>query len=255
MITKFSDYHGLYDHFHLTRSDDGVLTIRLHKDDGPLIWDLAVYEQLHNLLANIDSDGENQIVILTGTGDAFVAGADLGDPSESGTPSGYDPYYHYGSQQSIKLMNLRVPVIAALNGPVMIHTELPLLSDIVIATPGVAFKDGGHIPGGIVPGDGCQVIWEELLGPVRAKYFLLMGQTIQSDQALSIGAVGEIVQPDQLMPRAKAIARQLLQIPPLTRRYTRMALNQRLLRRFSEAVPYGMALEGLSLVEAIRSTR
>ena len=122
-----------------------------------------------------------------------------------------------------------VPTIAAVNGPANLHSELALLSDIVLCTPDTFFQDAGHFPINIVPGDGSHVIWPLPLGPHRGRYFLLTGQELPAQEALRIGVVGEVVDSEELLPRAYAIAGELLRRAVVLRK-TRLALTLSLRR-------------------------
>jgi enoyl-CoA hydratase/carnithine racemase len=250
----FEDYQNKYSHFQMERSD-GILEVTLNDGNGgPVSWNLSCYEQAISALQDIGADRENRAIILTGAGDAFIGSADLGDPAESGTTEGFDPFFWHGSRLGLRLLDIEAPIIAAVNGPAVIHTEIPLLSDIVLASDNAYFQDSGHIPGQIVPGDGCQVIWEELLGPVQAKYFLWRSQQLDAARCLELGVVNEVLSSAALLPRARELAQELAALPALTRRYTRLALNQRLKRRFAEAVSYGMALEGITVFNVFRQS-
>ena len=92
-----------------------------------------------------------------------------------------------------------------------------------------------------------QIVWQELLGPNRGKYFLLTGQTLSAQEALELGVVNEVVPRDQLMTRAREHAEKLLALPELTRRYSRVVLNHRMKRLIHEGLGYGLALEGMAI--------
>lgn len=66
-------------------------------------------------------------------------------------------------------------MISAVNGPCNIHSEIPVLGDIVLASDDTYFQDASHFPRGQVPGDGQHVIWSFLVGHTRARYFILTG--------------------------------------------------------------------------------
>lgn len=106
-----------------------------------------------------------------------------------------------------------------------------------------------------MPGDGVHIVWQELLGTNRGRYFLLTGQVLDARQALEWGVVNEVLPKARLMPRAMELARQLVALPPLTRRYARTALIQRLKRLMDENIGYGLALEGLAAVEMIAARK
>jgi enoyl-CoA hydratase/carnithine racemase len=96
-------------------------------------------------------------------------------------------------------------VIGAVNGQARIHAELAVLSDIVLAAETAIFPDAAHFPNGVVPGDGVHVAWPLLLGPNRGRYFLLTGEEISAQQALSLNFVAEVLPPGRLLPRAREL--------------------------------------------------
>ena len=166
---------------------------------------------------------------------------------------GYDKIYREGKKVLMNLLDIEVPLIAALNGPVLLHSEYALLADIVLATPETVFQDKPHFDFGIAPGDGVNLLWPEVIGSVRGRYFLLTRQRLDAQTAKEWGAVNEVVPADHLLARAHEIAEGLAKLPPLTSRYTRIALTQKLRRIIDEGVGYGLALEGISAAEVARS--
>jgi enoyl-CoA hydratase/carnithine racemase len=171
------------------------------------------------------------------------------------TPTGYDKIYREGKKVLMNILDIEVPMIAALNGPIRLHSEYALLCDIVIASPDTVFQDRPHLQLGIVPGDGMHVMWPEVIGSVRGRYFLLTRQELDAKTAKEWGVVNEIVAKPELMNRARTIAATLAAIPPLTSHLTRVALTQRLRRLIEEGVGYGLALEGISAAEVARSNK
>jgi enoyl-CoA hydratase/carnithine racemase len=127
-------------------------------------------------------------------------------------------------------LDIEAPMIAAVNGPALIHAELALLCDIVLASETAVFQDLPHFPSGLVPGDGVHVVFPLLLGANRGRYFLLMGEKIDAKEAKHLGLVGEVLPPDRLFTRAREVAHHLLQRPPLTVRYARQLLTRELKR-------------------------
>jgi enoyl-CoA hydratase/carnithine racemase len=104
-----------------------------------------------------------------------------------------------------------------------------------------------------VPGDGVNLLWQEAIGTIRGRYFILTRQELDAKTAKEWGAVNEIVSADQLLPRAREIAEGLARLPPLTTRYTRIALTRKLRRIVDEGLGYGLALEGISAADVARA--
>jgi enoyl-CoA hydratase/carnithine racemase len=101
-----------------------------------------------------------------------------------------------------------------------LHTEFVLLADIILATPSTVFQDKPHFESGIVPGDGVHLLWQEAIGPIRGRYFILTRQELDAQTAAA----------DKLLPRAREIAEGFAKLPSLNTKYTRIALNQKLRR-------------------------
>src|SRR5260370_28103091 len=139
----------------------------------------------------------------------------------------------------MNILDIEAPMIAAVNGPVRLHSEYILLADIVLATPATVFQDKPHFEFGIVPGDGVNLLWQEVIGTIRGRYFILTRQELDADTAKQWGAVNEIVPTNKLLDRAREIAEGLAKLPRLTPRYTRIPLTPKLRRIVDEGVRYG----------------
>src|SRR5271163_770303 len=252
-MVHFDAYRNSFPNARLTRSKTGVLEVALHTNGDTLVFNGYTHEQFVDLFHAIGSDPANRVVILTGSGGAFM---DAISPEgfDFFTPLGYDKIYREGKKVLMNILDIEVPMITALNGPVLLHSEYALLTDIVLATPETVFQDKPHFDFGIVPGDGVNLLWPEVIGSVRGRYFLLTRQELDAETAKDWGAVNEIVPADALLARAREIAEELAALPPLTSRYTRIALTQKLRRIVDEGAGYGLALEGISALEVARST-
>jgi enoyl-CoA hydratase/carnithine racemase len=244
-MSRLDAYRDRFPNARLTRSESGVLEVMLHTNGGTLVFDGHAHEQFVDLFHNIGSDPDNRVVILTGTGQAFMETISP-EGFDFFSPQGYDKIYREGKKILMNILDIEVPLIAALNGPVRVHSEYVLLADIILATPTTVFQDRPHFEFGIVPGDGVNLLWPEVIGSVRGRYFILTRQELDAETAKEWGAVNEIVSTNQLLARAREIGEGLAKLPPLTARYTRVALTQRLRRIVDEGIGYGLALEGIS---------
>ncbi len=251
-MSAFETYRNAFPNALLTRKDNGVLEVRLHTGGEKLVFDGHTHEQFVGLFHAIGEDRDNRVVILTGSGDAFM---DAISPEgfDFFTPTGFDKILREGRKVLSNILDIEVPMITALNGPVLLHSEYALLTDIVLATPQTLFQDKPHFEFGIVPGDGVHILWPEVIGSIRGRYFLLTRQILDAQTAKDWGVVNEIVPADQLLARAHEIADGIAALPALTTRYTRIALTQRLKRLLDEGIGYGLALEGISAAQVARN--
>lgn len=251
-MAKFDTYKDAFPHAKLTRSPDGVLEAVLHTNGNTVLFNGHTHEEFVDLFHQIGQDAGNRVLILTGAGAAFMESISP-EGFDFFSPQGYDKIYREGKKVLMNILDIEVPMIAAVNGPVRLHSEYLLLCDIVLATPSTVFQDNPHFEFGIVPGDGVNLLWQEVIGSVRGRYFILTRQELDVETAKEWGAVNEIVPADKLLPRAHEIAAQIAKLPPLTSSYTRIALTQKLRRIIDEGVGYGLALEGISAADVART--
>ncbi|MGQ7793595.1 enoyl-CoA hydratase/isomerase family protein [Faunimonas sp. B44] len=258
-MSSFDTYANRYERIRMRR-EDGILEMTFHTDGGPLRWGKGAHEDLERAFLDVGRDRDNEIIIITGTGREYAGPAvqpsgqgGHHDPRNPVTAEEWDKLWYWeGKHLLMNLLNIEVPMIAAINGPATRHAEIPLLCDIVLASDDVTIQDSAHFNGGLVPGDGVHVVFPLLLGPNRGRYFLLTGQVLSSGEAKNLGLVNEVLAREDLLPRAWVLARQMLQRPPLLRRYTRVMLTQDLKKRMVELLGYGLALEGLAAVQPVR---
>jgi enoyl-CoA hydratase/carnithine racemase len=245
-MSKFDDYREKYQHVRMERRDR-ILQITFHTGGGPLKWSMSAHEELGYAFADISRDEENKVIIMTGTGDTYCAELDMGTSLRQMTTEIWDHVYKDAKHLLMNLLDIEVPIVAAVNGPALVHAEIPVLSDIVIASENAEFQDAPHFPNGIVPGDGVHVVWPLVLGTNRGRYFLLTGQKLSAREAQTLGVVSEVVSRDRLLPRAWELAQQVAAKPRLASRYARVALTQPIKRLMLEHLGYGLALEGLAM--------
>jgi enoyl-CoA hydratase/carnithine racemase len=249
--TKFDDYAQKYKTIRMRR-EDGILELSLHTDGGPLRWGRLPHAELEEAFHNIARDRDNQIVIMTGTGDEFSG--PVPEPVENKAYHKMDAvgWGELGWESKgllTNLLSIDAPMIGAVNGPAARHAELPLMCDMVLAADTASFQDSAHFVGGLVPGDGMHVVMPMLMGLNRGRYFLFTGQVIGAAEAKAMGMVSEVLPAKQLLPRAWELARLVLRQPELNRRYTRTLLTEQLRRQINELLPFGLALEGLAITQ------
>jgi len=220
---KLEDYREQFkDFYKMERREDGVLLVRAHTNGGPIQLSVENHRSLGQMLKVIGADPENEILILTGSGDEFMMDSDPAGfklEEEQLEYWAYEYAYKDGRINVSSLVNdLEIPTIGVLNGPGF-HTEICLMCDITICSEDATIFDL-HYDIGSVPGDGIHSCFQELLGVKRAAYALLTGQAIDAKTALEYGMVNEVLPQDQLIARAYQIADHIMTQPRTTRRLT-----------------------------------
>jgi enoyl-CoA hydratase/carnithine racemase len=248
-VTSFETYAEKYRTVRMERRN-GILQMTLHTDGGPLQWGREPHEELPQAFRDIGSDRENRVVIMTGSGAAFSGPRPAPGEKLRTPPSDWDRIYWEGKHLLGALLDIEVPMISAINGPALRHSELPLLCDIVLAAEDTVFQDSAHFPNGLIPGDGMHIVYPLLMGLNRGRYFLLTGQILSVQEAQQCGMVAEVLPRSELLPRAWSLAEQIAEQSPLVSRYTRVLLTQYLKRQLVDLLGYGLALEGLGAAEA-----
>jgi enoyl-CoA hydratase/carnithine racemase len=251
--TRFAEYKDSYANYKFELSEEGILFMQCHTDGGPLHWEWSSHDGMSDAFADVAGDREIRAVIHTGTGETY--NHSWGRPvTDSGKPlynayadaegvSIMDEKSWYGRMLLENLLAIDVPMVAAINGPCSMHSEVPLLMDIVLASEDAWFQDLSHFPRGMVPGDGQHVMWEALVGPSRARYLLLTGYKLTAQEAREWGVVHEVLSKDKLLDRAWEIARQIAMRPPIATRNTRHILVQNLKRAFLNELDHGLQAE------------
>lgn len=246
MPDQTPSYFSQFSTLNLSRTPSGVLTLRFHKDNGPAAFSGPMQREMPRALSEIADDRANRVLILTGTGDRFMTDVDKDSLGDLTRPDAWARIWTRGTVTMQRLIDLEMPIIAAVNGPVSIHSEWAMLADIVIAAETTVFSDYSHPKFGTVPGDGVHLIWEEVLGLNRSRHLSLTGGSFTAQQAHDWGVVAEIQPLGQVVERAEALAEELAAKQELYTRFIAVTMRQRLSRRVMEGTRLGLALEGLA---------
>ena len=233
------------DFFKLSRRPDGVVLAEAHTLGGPIQLSVENHRALGLMLKAIGGDPDNEILILTGSGQEFMMDAD---------PDGFKleeedmPYWAYeyaykdGRINVSALVNdLEIPTIGVLNGPGF-HTEICLMCDISICADDATINDL-HYDIGSVPGDGIHTCFQTLLGVKRAAYALLTGEAITAQKALEWGMVNEVVPREELIARAYKIADHIMTQPRTTRRLTTQIVRRPWRQAVTDSLDGGFGIQ------------
>jgi enoyl-CoA hydratase len=211
--------------------------------------DGEMHAELVALFQELKTERSARAVILTGSGRAFSAGGDFAWMSGIG-PEDLDELRREGKQLIWNLLDVELPIVAAINGPAVgLGATLALLCDAIFIADTATVADP-HVRVGIVAGDGGAVVWPLAMGPVRAKRYLLTGDALSAADAERMGLVSAVVTPDELQADALAFAQRLAAGAPLAVRYTKLAVNQLLKQAMTTTFDYSTALELVTFASA-----
>jgi enoyl-CoA hydratase/carnithine racemase len=253
METLQSDYFSAYGHLKLTRDANGVLVAEFHANGGPFIMTAQAHTEFVDAFYRIAQDRANKILILTGAGGEFITDVDWSSFGDVADPGVWSQVHDEGVQALENIANIRVPVIAAIEGRAHVHSDYALLASVIVAAEGATFQDVAHFAAGIAPGDGIFTTWSYRAGAGRAEAFLLNPQPLPARTAYEWGVVAEVVPNGKALSRARELAALYLKAPEVTRRNTRVHFIQPLKERIVREVGYGLSLEGASAADLVKS--
>src|SRR5258705_2373024 len=249
------DYFAAYRSLKLTRDADGVLLAEFNSKGGPFRFTAQDHTEFVDAFYRIGQDRANKIVILTGAGGEFIPEIDFSSFGNVADPGVWSQVHDEGAQLLANIANIRVPVIAAIEGRAHVHSEYALLANAIVAAEGATFHDIPHFAGGIVPGDGVFTAWSYRAGAGRAEAFLLNPRPLPASTAYEWGVVAEVVPNGKALSRAGELAALYLKAPEVTRHDTRMHFIQPLKERIVREVGYGLSLEGASAADLVKAMK
>jgi enoyl-CoA hydratase/carnithine racemase len=252
-MQRGDDYLSAYRSLKLTRDTNGVLVAEFHTNGGPFIFMAQDHTEFVDAFYRIAQDRANKIVILTGAGGEFIPEIDFSSFGNVADPGVWSQAHDEGVQIVENIANIRVPMIAAVEGRAHVHSEYALLASVIVAAERATFHDIPHFAGGIVPGDGIFTAWSYRAGAGRAEAFLLNPAPLTARTAHDWGVVAEVVPTGTSLNRARELAALYLKAPEVTRRNTRVHFIQPLKERIVREVGYGLSLEGSSAADLVKS--
>jgi enoyl-CoA hydratase len=210
----------------------------------------AVDERLHHeltaLFAELRRESQARAVLLTGRGRAFSAGGDFAWFPALQQPGRLEALRREAKQLIWDLLDVELPIVAAVNGHAMgLGASIALLCDVIFMADTATIGDP-HVRVGIVAGDGGVAIWPLAVGPARAKQYLLTGDPLTAAEAERIGLVNRVVPAAELEAEAMGFAARLAAGAPLAVRYTKLAVNKLVKEALNVAFDTSTALELLT---------
>jgi enoyl-CoA hydratase len=236
-----------YRALHLERRGD-VLQVAIDHPTSELnAVDGLLHDEFARLFRELKREDQARAILLIGRGRAFSAGGDFDWFPSLDDLEKLEHLRRDAKQMIWDLLDVELPIVVALNGPAVgLGASLALLSDVIFMADTATLSDP-HVRVGIVAGDGGAAIWPLVLGPARAKEFLLTGDAVGAEDALRMGLVNRVVAPDGLEAAAFEFAQRLAGGAPLAIRYTKQAVNKLVKQALNLAFDTSTALEIVTL--------
>jgi enoyl-CoA hydratase len=202
-----------------------------------------MHAALEEVFADLDNDPAVRAIVLTGAGRGFCSG---GDQNALDDDVGTISATRSGRHLIRNMLELESPLIAAVNGvAVGLGATLALFCDVVFAEPAARFADT-HVTAGVVAGDGGAAIWPLLLGPVRAKHYLMTGDFISAEDAAAAGMINKVVPQGTVVEHAIRYAEMLASGPRDAIVWTKYAVNKLIKEQVHLNLDTAAALEMLT---------
>ena len=203
---------------------NGICTLAISAPKSLNALNSTILNEMNHFLDNIPS--EVGVLIITGDGDkSFVAGADISEMQNLNEQQGFE-FGKLGADVFRKIEVLPIPVIAAVNGFALGGgCELAMSCDIRIASVKAKFAQP-EVGLGIIPGFSGTYRLPKLVGMGYAKEMIYTGKAIKAEEALRIGLVNAVYEPEQLMAEATALAEKIIANAPIAVRYAKEAMNE-----------------------------
>ncbi len=208
--------------------DGGVARLTLHRPDKLNSFTGAMHGELRSAIDTVQSDPRIRVLVLTGSGRAFCAGQDLGDPEMAMTSKAPDignVVEKYYKPLILSLQNLRVPTIAAVNGIAAgAGASVALACDLVIAAKSASFLQA-FSKIGLVPDTGGTWFLPQRVGMARAMGLAMLAEKLPAEKAEQWGLIWQAVEDAELSPTVQKLATQLASMPTKALVRTRQAMH------------------------------
>jgi enoyl-CoA hydratase len=192
------------------KEESGIGILTISRPEARNALNSRFFEELNHFLDSLQSFKDLKVLLITGEGKAFVAGADIAEMQSMNAREGYD-FSRKGQKTFSRLANLDIPVIAVVNGYALGGgCELAMACDIRIASTEAKFGLP-EVGLGLIPGYGGTQILSRLTGLGDALFLTLTGQMIDASEALRIGLVQKVVTPENLLNEAMIIASKIVE--------------------------------------------
>ncbi|MDD5302749.1 MAG: enoyl-CoA hydratase-related protein [Elusimicrobia bacterium] len=215
----------------LIEQKDGVLTLTLNRPEVLNALTLAMMKGIREALKSAATDKSVHAVILTASGRAFCAGADLGDLKKRQSVKSFslgDELRDHFNPLIAQIRKLEKPVIGAINGLAAgAGASLILATDLKVCADKATFLNA-FVRVGLVPDSGMTYSLPRFLGYSKALEHMWLAKPVTAEQALACGLVNKVVPADFVLVEARMLAAELTKMPPLALALTKRAVNRSL---------------------------
>ena len=202
---------------------DQIGIVKINRPEAMNSLNEEVLTELEKAVDQANNDADVNVIILTGEGRAFVAGADIAKMQPLDEKGGME-FGKLGQRVFRKIETLEKPTIAAVNGFALGGgCELAMACDMRIASEKAKFGQP-EVGLGITPGYSGTQRLPRLVGKAKAMELILTGDIITADEAIKIGLVNKVVEHDSLLDEAMNLANRILKNAPLAVRYSKKAI-------------------------------
>ena len=214
-------------HFEIT---DGIARLTLNRPDKLNSFTGEMHTELRDALDHVQADKAARVLVLSGAGRAFCAGQDLADPDMAALPDGHLPDIGNVVEKNYKplvlrLQNLRVPTIAAVNGIAAgAGASVALACDLVVASKSASFLQA-FSKIGLVPDTGATWFLPQRVGMARAMSLALLAEKLPAEKAAEWGLIWAAVEDAEFVASVDRLATQLSSAPTKALVRTRQALH------------------------------
>ncbi|MBA7602037.1 enoyl-CoA hydratase/isomerase family protein [candidate division WOR-3 bacterium] len=224
---------------------DGHLAyVKMNRPEVLNALNSETFYELHDLFSQIEKDNKLRVVIVTGEGRAFVAGADIAELTKMSQLEARE-FSQLGQKVFNKIKNLGIPVIAAVNGFALGGgCELAMSCDIRWASEKAKFGQP-EVSLGITPGFAGTQRLARLCSPAIAKELILTGNIIDAKRAMEIGLVTNVVALEKLLDEVKGLAEKIASQGPVAVKLAKQAINRGFDSNFETAGAYESEVFGL----------
>jgi len=221
----------------LYKVENNIAFITINRPKALNALNVETLNELDNAIKDAENNSDVKVVIITGEGRAFVAGADIAQMRDLNTQEGRDMAI-LGQTVFNRIENIGKPVIAAVNGFALGGgCELAMACDIRIASDKARFGQP-EVNLGIIPGFGGTQRLSRLVGKGMAKYLIFTGEMITAEDAYNIGLVEKVVPAEELLKTAVAVAKTIMSKAPIAVKMAKYAINNGLNMDLKSAVCY-----------------